>query len=24
VTVYTQFGYAQLDVDKYKEDFNPQ
>jgi hypothetical protein len=24
VTVYTQFGYAQMDVDKYKDDFNPQ
>ena len=23
VTVYTQFGYAQMDVDKYKDDFNP-
>ena len=23
VTVYTQFGYAQMDMDKYKDDFNP-
>lgn len=23
VTVYTQFGYAQMDVDRYKDDFNP-
>ncbi len=23
VTVYTQFGYAQMDFDKYEDDFNP-